>query len=66
LTEGKAFNPEYPDFFLNSVRQQGLFDNLGNTKADVKVDEKRHVADVTLQFSGKGPQAPGRRGGRGM
>jgi len=67
LTEGKAFNPEYPDFFLNSVRQQGLFDNLANTKADVHVDEKRHVADVTLRFSGgKSEEKPGRRGGRGM
>jgi outer membrane protein assembly factor BamA len=67
LTEGKAFNPEYPDFFLNSVKQQGLFDNLGHTKADVHVDEKRHVADVTLRFSGaNGQEKPGRRGGRGM
>jgi outer membrane protein assembly factor BamA len=69
LTEGKPFNPEYPDFFLNRIRADGLFDHLGKTKADVHVDEKRHVADVTLTFTGAAPQPqqrPGRRGGRGM
>ena len=66
LTEGKPFNPEYPDFFLGSIKQQGLFDNLGTTKADVHVDDKRHVADVTLNFAGAAGQKAGRRGGRGM
>ena len=67
LTEGKPFNPEYPDFFLGRIKEEGLFDNLGNSKADVRVDEKRHVADVTLNFAGaNGQPKPGRRGGRGM
>jgi outer membrane protein insertion porin family len=68
LTQGKPFNPDYPDLFLNTIRQEGMFDHLGKTKADVHVDEKRHVADVTLTFSGDaGPQQkPGRRGGRGL
>jgi outer membrane protein insertion porin family len=67
LTQGKAFNPEYPDFFLSTIKREGLFDNLGNTKADVRVDDKRHVADVTLTFSGAaGDKKTGRRGGRGV
>jgi outer membrane protein insertion porin family len=67
LTAGKPFNPEYPDFFLSRIRQEGLFDNLGATKADVRVDDKRHVADVTLNFSGAAAQQkPARTGGRGM
>ncbi|HKE27139.1 MAG TPA: POTRA domain-containing protein [Bryobacteraceae bacterium] len=68
LSEGKAFNPEYPDFFLDSIRHQGLFDNLAGAKADVHVDPKRHVADVTLQFKGGATEqktGEGRRGGRG-
>jgi outer membrane protein insertion porin family len=65
LKEGKPFNPEYPDFFLNSVKQQGLFDNLANTHADVKLDNKNHVADVTLRFAGGKPEAKPGRGGRG-
>jgi hypothetical protein len=48
------------------VKEEGLFDNLGKTKADVKINEQEHTADVTLTFGG-GPNAPtGRgRGGRG-
>jgi len=63
MKEGKTLNPEYPDYFLNRVKEQGTFENLGKTKADLKVDEKRHVADVTLTFGGDNPgQRPGRRG----
>ena len=68
LAEGKPFNPEYPDYFLNWIQKEGMFDHLAKTKANVQVDEKRRIADVTLVFSG-GPtpqQHPGRRGGRGM
>jgi outer membrane protein assembly factor BamA len=55
LKEGKTFNPDYPDYFLNRVKEQALFEGLGLTKADVKVDEKRHLADVTLRFAGDDP-----------
>src|SRR6185437_68955 len=48
LSEGKPFNPEYPDNFLKNSRGEGMFDNLGETKADVKLDQKGHTADVTL------------------
>jgi outer membrane protein assembly factor BamA len=63
LKEGKVFNPEYPDHFLDRIRQEGLFDNLGKTKADVKTNDVAHVVDVTLTFGGSGPNAG--RGGRG-
>ncbi len=64
--EGKTFNPEYPDHFLNRIREEGLFDDLGETKADVKVDAQKHTADVTLTFKGHDPtKQPGRHGGRG-
>jgi outer membrane protein assembly factor BamA len=63
MKEGKTFNPEYPDYFLNRIKEQQLFEGLGNTKADLKVDDKRHVADVTLTFKGEDPtKRPGRRG----
>ena len=66
MKPGKPFNPDYPDLFLKTVKEEGLFDNLGKTKADVKINEQDHTADVTLTFGG-GPQQPtGRgRGGRG-
>jgi len=63
LTLGKPFNPDYPDFFLKTVKDEGVFDNLGATKADTKIDAAQHTVDVTLVFKGSDPKAkPGRRG----
>lgn len=65
LKAGKAFNPEYPDFFLKRVHDDGVFDHLGVTKAETKIDEKAHTVDVTLRFSADDPKTkPARRGGR--
>ena len=47
------FRSPYPNHFLDRIRQEGLFDNLGKTKADVKVDDAKHVVDVTLTFGGR-------------
>ncbi|HLK48119.1 MAG TPA: POTRA domain-containing protein [Bryobacteraceae bacterium] len=62
LKEGSPFNPDYPQFFLNRVREEALFDNLGNTKSDVNVNQQDHTADVTLTFAGA---TPPKKGGRG-
>jgi outer membrane translocation and assembly module TamA len=62
IKEGKPFNPEYPEAFFGSIRQQGLFDNLGDTKAATQVNHQDHTVDVTLTFGG---QAPPKRGGSG-
>jgi len=66
MKEGKPFNPDYPDLFLQRVREEGIFDNLGPTKSEPKLNEKTHTADVTLRFSGANPQQgrPGRPAGR--
>src|SRR5262249_30066576 len=53
VKEGQPFNPEYPDFFLNRVREEGIFDNLGKTKSEAKLDEAAGRVDVTLYFSGE-------------
>ena len=47
---GKAYNPEYPEYFLTRVKEQGLFDDLGDTKALRNIDEANHVVDITLDF----------------
>jgi len=65
MTTGKPFNPDYPDMFLKRVREEGMFDHLGKTKADTHLNDKAHTADVTLTFSGDEGAKPGRRGGRG-
>jgi outer membrane protein assembly factor BamA len=66
LKEGKTLNPEYPDYFLNRIKEEALFEGLGTTKADLKVDAQKHTADVTLTFTSEDPtKQPGRRAGRG-
>lgn len=65
LKPGKPFNPEYPDFFLKRVHDDGVFDHLGVTKAETKIDDKAHTVDVTLRFGADDPKTkPARRGGR--
>jgi hypothetical protein len=48
--EGKPFDAAYPDYFLSRLKDDGLFENLHDTKASTKVDEQNHTVDVTLQF----------------
>jgi outer membrane protein insertion porin family len=50
IQEGKPFDVDYPDFFLNRIREDGLFENLHNTKSSIQVDEKSHTVEVTLRF----------------
>jgi outer membrane protein assembly factor BamA len=67
LKEDGPFDPDYADYFLKRVREDGMFDNLGATKAEAKRNEKDHTVDVTLTFRGADPAqtVKGRRGGRG-
>ncbi|HWB85105.1 MAG TPA: POTRA domain-containing protein [Bryobacteraceae bacterium] len=54
MTEGKPFDADYPNFFLNRIREEGLFENLGKTRAETKIDPDTHTVDVTLYFAGAG------------
>lgn len=49
---GHPFNPEYPEFFLKKVQEQGLFDNLGDTHSDYTADAASHSVTVHLYFKG--------------
>ena len=49
---GHPFNPDYPDFFLKKIQEQGLFDNLADTKSDYTKDEATHTVTVHLYFKG--------------
>jgi outer membrane protein insertion porin family len=58
IKEGKPFDGDYPDYFLQQVREQGLFDDLGPTHSASKVNEESHLVDVTLTFqASKGSDA---------
>jgi outer membrane protein assembly factor BamA len=59
MKEGRPFNPEYPDFFLAQIKERGLFDNLGETKANVQVNERQGTVDVTLNFRGSSTESGG-------
>jgi len=64
IKEGKPFNADYPQIFLDSVREQGLFDNLGATKPATKINQEDHTVDVTLTFGGAAPAQKQRRRGQ--
>jgi outer membrane protein insertion porin family len=53
---GQPFNIEYPQHFLDVVKEDGVLDNLGDTRAVVKTDDEQHTADVTLIFKGTPPK----------
>jgi outer membrane protein insertion porin family len=56
LKEGKPFNVEYPNHFLDRVKEEQLFENLGKTIANTDVHEDTRTVDVTLVF-GSAPKA---------
>jgi outer membrane protein insertion porin family len=60
MPAGKPFNPDYPEGFLKRVRD--MFDNLGETKAETKLNSKDHTVDVTLTFGKVKPAGRGRGG----
>jgi outer membrane protein insertion porin family len=63
IKEGQPFNADYPDYFLNRVREDGVLDDLGETKSTVKTDDTAKTVEVTLIFHGEAPKEPGRQHG---
>jgi outer membrane translocation and assembly module TamA len=60
LKPGAPFDENYPNYFLQRMREDGVFDNLGKTRADIKVDEPSRTVNVTLIFTGA-PRPPRRK-----
>lgn len=56
MKAGQPFDADYPDYFLNRIREEGIFENLGQTNAVVKRDDENHTAEVTLIFRGEKPK----------
>jgi outer membrane protein insertion porin family len=52
--EGRPYQPGYADAFLDRLRAEKVFDNLGKTLAEPHVDESSKVVDITLTFNGAG------------
>ncbi|MGD0579235.1 MAG: POTRA domain-containing protein [Bryobacteraceae bacterium] len=55
MKPGEPYRGGYPEMFLAQVKQRGMLDYLGSTKAETKVDYQQAVVDVRLTFKG-GPQ----------
>lgn len=51
LPPGKPFKPGYPDYFLKTVTDSGVFDNLKKTRSDTQINATNHTVDVTLYFN---------------
>ena len=62
IKQGKPFNPEYPDSFLNDIREEGVFDNLGRTRSETRIDDAAKTVDVTLYFSGESREGARKKG----
>ncbi len=56
LKEGQRFNADYPDHFLEQIREQGVFDNLGKTKPVLNQDDEARRVEVKLIFTA--PEKP--------
>lgn len=54
----QTMNAEYPQYFLDRVREDGIFENLGKTSYALTFDEDNQIVDVTLQFSSDGKPLP--------
>ena len=52
--EGRPYQPGYADAFLDRLRAEKVFDNLGKTLAEPHIDESSKTVDITLTFSGAG------------
>jgi outer membrane translocation and assembly module TamA len=48
---GDPYPANYPNYFVESVKKDGLFDNLGDIRATPSIDRDTHVVDVTLNFT---------------
>lgn len=61
MQPGKPFNADYPDYFLNRVREDNIFDGLGKTKSVLAINDQTRIVDVTLQFGASPPPPPDKR-----
>ncbi len=55
VRSGNPFPQGYGDYFLSKVKEEGIFDNLGDTRASLDIDAKTHIVNVTLDFKGAAP-----------
>lgn len=62
LKNGAPYQAGYPDAFFKEIRDEQIFDNLARTRSETNIDEKAHVVNVKLYFTG-GPPPDGKKSG---
>jgi outer membrane protein assembly factor BamA len=50
VKSGDPYPGNYPNYFVESVKKDGLFDNLGDITATPSINRDTRVVDVTLKF----------------
>jgi outer membrane protein insertion porin family len=55
LEPGKPYNAAYPQFFINRIVEERMFEDLGGIKHEAVVDDANYTVDVKLIFA---PQKP--------
>jgi outer membrane protein insertion porin family len=63
--EGRPYQPGYADAFLDRLRAEKVFDNLGKTLAEPHIDESLRTVDITLTFNAAGKAEAGPDASRG-
>jgi len=51
LEPGQSFNAGYPEFFINRINEERMFEDLGGITHTLKIDDVTATVDVTLVFS---------------
>lgn len=51
VKSGDPYPGNYPKYFVDSVKKDGLFDNLGDISATPSINRETRVVDVTLKFT---------------
>ncbi len=65
VKSGDSFPAEYPTVFVKRVKEDNLFNNLGEVKADSQIDKASHIASVTIDFKSASKDRPQTRRGPG-
>lgn len=55
VRSGDPFPQGYGEYFLSKVKEEGIFDHLGDTRSSLDINSKTHVVDVTLDFKAASP-----------
>jgi outer membrane protein assembly factor BamA len=51
VKSGEPFPAEYPDYYVKKLKEEGLFDNLGDIRAEPDINAEKHIVNVTLDFT---------------